>query len=242
LAARPQTCDRAASVLPARETTRVTNAQRREYRRRSLPDRLPSALLRACWPSSLCWHYLCYARTLARRSCPRRLTGTRHSCDSCVKIARRTAGAQSTSEWLPIDAQWPEASLRPTMPAMIKARPLRRNGSAGSPKAAMPTIPVPAAAKIMPNSGQANPACFSTSSCISDKTKPKLSMISKDDVHLGLHPPAASPAEPLPKIAASEGQPTTRCRYARPGQRKSGQHHEDRVASDLIVGLEFSGE
>ena len=24
--------------------------------------------------------------------------------------------------------------------------------------------------------------------------------------------------------------------------RKSGQHHEDRVASDLIVGLEFSGE
>ena len=36
------------------------------------------------------------------------------------------------------------------MPAMIKARPLRRNGSAGSPKAAMPTIPVPAAAKIMP--------------------------------------------------------------------------------------------
>ena len=27
------------------------------------------------------------------------------------------------------------------MPAMIKARPLRRNGSAGSPKAAMPTIP-----------------------------------------------------------------------------------------------------
>ena len=67
---------------------------------------------------------------------------------SCVKIARRTAGAQSTSEWLPIDAQWPEASLRPTMPAMIKARPLRRNGSAGSPKAAMPTIPVPAAAKM----------------------------------------------------------------------------------------------
>ena len=116
---------------------------------RCLTER-PSALLRACWPSSLCWHYLCYARTLARRSCPRRLTGTRHSCDSCVKIARRTAGAQSTSEWLPIDAQWPEASLRPTMPAMIKARPLRRNGSAGSPKAAMPTIPVPAAAKIMP--------------------------------------------------------------------------------------------
>ena len=37
------------------------------------------------------------------------------------------------------------------MPAMIKARPLRRNGSAGSPKAAMPTIPVPAAAKIMPH-------------------------------------------------------------------------------------------
>ena len=36
------------------------------------------------------------------------------------------------------------------MPAMIKAGPLRRNGSAGSPKAAMPTIPVPAAAKIMP--------------------------------------------------------------------------------------------
>ena len=43
------------------------------------PNSLP------CSSSSLCWHYLCYARTLARRSCPRRLTGTRHSCDSCVE-------------------------------------------------------------------------------------------------------------------------------------------------------------
>jgi molybdate transport system substrate-binding protein len=33
------------------------------------------------------------------------------------------------------------------------------------------------------HSGQANLPCFSTLSCISDKTKPKLSMISKDDEH-----------------------------------------------------------